>query len=142
MHFLILWGREKLLMSKWLPPTLLWVLCAVLWLAVAVDRPNAGTVPVAVVVTEPSLKPKKGKTAEAKSDGGFSRKTVITDPCVNVNQATPDELVALPGVGPVIAQRIIAYRKNVGPFTKVADLKGVKGIGPVTAQKIGLQACF
>jgi competence protein ComEA len=48
---------------------------------------------------------------------------------VNVNTATLDELEALPGIGPVLAQRIIDYREQHGPFGSVQDLLNVSGIG-------------
>src|SRR5436190_200468 len=47
---------------------------------------------------------------------------------VNVNTATVDQLVALPGIGPVLAQRIITYREQHGPFRSVRDLLNVPGI--------------
>lgn len=47
---------------------------------------------------------------------------------VNVNSATAVELDALPGVGPTLAQRIVAYRQVNGRFTHPADLTQVKGI--------------
>jgi competence protein ComEA len=48
---------------------------------------------------------------------------------VNVNTATLDQLIALPGVGPVLAQRIITYREQHGAFRSVRDLLNVPGIG-------------
>ena len=48
---------------------------------------------------------------------------------VDLNRATADELEALPGVGPVLAARIVAYRDLNGPFTTVEDLLDVGGIG-------------
>jgi len=47
---------------------------------------------------------------------------------VNINTATADELDALPGIGEVIAQRIVAYRESHGAFTTVDDLAEVNGI--------------
>lgn len=48
---------------------------------------------------------------------------------VDLNTAGIAELDSLPGVGPVIAGRIVAWRTDVGPFTSVADLTAVSGIG-------------
>ncbi len=48
---------------------------------------------------------------------------------ININRATAGELDALPGIGPVLASRIIDYRKTNGPFLSVDDLQKVSGIG-------------
>jgi competence protein ComEA len=48
---------------------------------------------------------------------------------LDVNTATAQDLEALPGVGPVLAQRIIEYRQARGPFQKIDDLLAVHGIG-------------
>ncbi len=49
---------------------------------------------------------------------------------VDVNRAEWPELALLPGVGEKLAQRIVAYRRRHGPFTDLADLERVHGIGP------------
>jgi competence protein ComEA len=49
---------------------------------------------------------------------------------VNLNTATASDLDALPGIGPVLAQRIVSYREQQGRFTSVEQLDDVPGIGP------------
>ncbi|MBL0060659.1 MAG: ComEA family DNA-binding protein [bacterium] len=49
---------------------------------------------------------------------------------INVNSATAEELERLPGVGPVLASRIIEEREANGPFVSADDLERVSGIGP------------
>ena len=48
---------------------------------------------------------------------------------INVNSATSSQLEALPGVGRVIAERIVEFRRDNGPFADKQSLMGVKGIG-------------
>lgn len=61
--------------------------------------------------------------AVADGEAPSSHKTV------NLNQATAAELVRLPRVGPKLADRIVAHRKEHGPFTRVEDIMQVKGVG-------------
>jgi competence protein ComEA len=49
---------------------------------------------------------------------------------VHLNSATAADLDGLPGIGPVLAQRIVDYRLQQGPFTSVDQLDDVPGIGP------------
>ena len=49
---------------------------------------------------------------------------------LDLNTATADDLDALPGVGPVLAERIVAWRTEHGSFTSVDQLREVSGIGP------------
>jgi competence protein ComEA len=53
-----------------------------------------------------------------------------------VNQATAEDLDRLPGIGPGLAQRIVDYREQQGPFPDLESLKEVKGIKGKTLEKI------
>ncbi len=55
---------------------------------------------------------------------------------ININAATAVELEALPGIGPVLSQRIVDYREANGPFATIEDIKNVRGIGEVTFEGI------
>jgi competence protein ComEA len=55
---------------------------------------------------------------------------------VNINTADKETLILLPGIGPVAAEAILAYRKNNGNFKSVDELTKVKGIGDKTLEKL------
>ena len=55
---------------------------------------------------------------------------------VNINTATAAELDALPGIGPVLAGRIIDYREAYGGFRSPEELSKVKGIGEAILEEI------
>ncbi len=56
---------------------------------------------------------------------------------VDLNAATAADLDALPGIGPVLAQRIVEHREHSGPFRTVEQLDDVPGIGPATYAELG-----
>lgn len=55
---------------------------------------------------------------------------------VNINTASKKELITLEGIGETTADRIIEYRKEIGKFKTIEDLKSVKGIGDSKFNKI------
>ena len=59
-----------------------------------------------------------------------------TGALVNVNTATTDQLEGLPGIGEVLAQAIVDYRTESGPFASVDQLEDVSGIGPSILEDI------
>lgn len=65
-----------------------------------------------------------------------SSDSVGPDGKVNLNTATVEQLDALPGIGPAIAQRIVDYRQTDGPFATPEDIMNVKGIGQATFEKL------
>ncbi len=57
-------------------------------------------------------------------------------PSVNLNTANFSELDSLPGIGPVMADRILEFRKKNGIFRRAEDLMNVRGIGEKKFQKL------
>lgn len=65
-----------------------------------------------------------GSIEPIEADGGGPG-----DGLIDINRASPAELESLPGVGPVLAANIVAYRESNGRFETVEDLLEVPGIG-------------
>ncbi|WP_338404034.1 helix-hairpin-helix domain-containing protein [Cellulosimicrobium arenosum] len=76
--------------------------------------------------------PRPGETVVAApaTGGGSDGAPPGADPVVDLNTADAAALEALPGVGPVLAGRIVQWRTDNGPFTAVEELGEVSGIGP------------
>jgi competence protein ComEA len=79
---------------------------------------------------EPASEVRDGSAPPGSSSGSSAATTV------DLNRATASELEQLPGVGPVTAAAILAWRSEHGRFSAVTDLQQVDGIGPKTYARI------
>lgn len=88
-------------------------------------------------ITIPLIPPSSpGEVSAATSSQVAARSSVSSSSLINVNTASPKELESLPGIGEVLAQRIVEYRETHGPFRSPEDLLKVKGIGPKKLENI------
>ena len=78
-----------------------------------------------------------GVTTEVKSNIETTEKTVINGK-ININTATADDLIYVPGIGEVMAQRIIDYRNTNGPFNSIDDIINVDGIGQKKLEQLSV----
>ena len=87
---------------------------------------------------EPTLVPNSApeQRASIPNDRTTSADGRASPSLINLNTATAQELELLPGIGPVMAGRIIAYREANGLFTSIDDVESVPGIGPKTLESI------
>ena len=80
---------------------------------------------VRVVLPEPSAD-------SAPTDAGEDADAALID----INAASAQELETLPGIGPVLAGRIIEHREQNGPFQRTDQLTAVRGIGAATYERL------
>jgi competence ComEA-like helix-hairpin-helix protein len=86
-----------------------------------------------VYLTRPPL-PGEAEVETAEDGWIFFPRDYYTT--VNINRAGFDELVSLPGIGPVAAWRIINYRRRFVGFSRIKALTKVKGIGEKTLKRL------
>ena len=70
------------------------------------------------------------------SNGKAATKKITIDSPLDINRATLAQLDTLPGIGPVTAQRIIAYRSKVGRINSLDELKKISGLGGMKFEEI------
>lgn len=78
----------------------------------------------------------EGRAAAASEDAGGRQGNDGGGDMVNINTADADGLTKLKGIGPAMAQRIVEYREENGPFQSPEELQRVKGIGRVKFAKL------
>ena len=76
------------------------------------------------------------KDSSAQIGQMSGEKHIIFSIPLDINKATAHDFEALPGIGPKLAEEIIATRKKLGGFKTIGDLKKVKGIGEKKFERI------
>ena len=115
----------------------------VFWVRWAPQSPTPGFLPatekqvVASPVTQSAERERRpvglsspnvqGQNIDSGAQTGLSQTSIHSR--LDLNHASAGELESLPGIGAVLAQRVIAFRESVGRFQKIEDLREVKGIG-------------
>lgn len=94
--------------------------------------------PASPVRSPPRASARGGADAQPGSTNGATSGAATTSSAapVDVNRATQAELERLPGIGPALATRIIAYRDSVGRFERIDQLERVRGIGPAMLARL------
>ncbi len=101
----------------------------------SVASPSASSTEAVPVPLTPANVGRITKSAK----GGAGKAAKLSSPSqgqVNINTASADQLERLPGIGPAMAARILAYRQQAGGFQKIDELQEISGIGPKKYAKI------
>lgn len=100
-----------------------------------IDVPALQPTPPPLPAGAPTLTPVPGWTG-SPTHTASSTSPASSAGLININTASQAELESLPYIGPSLAQRIIEYREQNGPFKSIEDIQKVKGIGPAIFAKI------
>ncbi len=95
-----------------------------------------------VSAAEPAAEETAGQkeTESAPTSAGKTSDPEAVFP-LGINTATGEELQQIPGIGPVMAEKIILYREQIGTFTDFDDLLPIDGIGQKTVEKLA-EYCY
>ena len=102
------------------------------WEAAGGQRTLPGPVQPLTSGTKIIVAPNRAVSLERMS----GRDLLVLGLALDPNLATAADLEALPGIGPVLAQRIVEFREEQGPFKDIASFLGVKGLGTGKLAKI------
>ncbi len=91
-------------------------------------------------IYRPNISVDPNRNVSDSEETGFSYDLTDTRPYIdgkiNVNAATADDLMLLPGIGTELANRIVEYRSKNGPFKNIYELTNINGIGDSNLNKI------
>ena len=101
------------------------------------ERPGPGVGPFgAARAAEPAPPAAESDEPEQAALPETAAQPSVPAGLVDINRATAEELDGLPGIGPVLARRIVEFRERHGPFALVEDLLEVPGIGPRILERL------
>lgn len=96
--------------------------------AVSLYRHHRPHIAPELAVSSPEVSEAEAPDSTAKAEKGPGEK-------LNINSATSQQLQSLPGIGPQLAERIVAHRQACGPFSSAHDITEVRGIGEKSFQR-------
>jgi len=140
---------KRVVASLWGAAALLWVVYISMCVAQERHPDSSGAAQdVALQDTALSTAPDTAAAGVADAADGSRQKagpsavSPAEGDCINVNAGDTTDLVQLPGIGPVIARRVVALREARGPYGDAQALLEVKGIGPKRLEAIEPLICF
>ena len=105
----------------------------------ALRWPDPQPIRLVTVIPETALPPTTAVSQDDASQAGHADRAALTgadvpeaESLLDINTASAGELEALPGIGPVLAARVVEYREANGAFSTIEELMNVPGIGEKT----------